>query len=98
MAVPINQYIPYDKRTGNESIVYFTRDLSANGLKKIYEKVNGNIIGKVGIKLHTGEKNGPNIIPRSWVKELMDTIPNSNIVETNTYYEGDRYKLVAKTP
>ena len=31
-----NQYIPYDQRTGEESVVYFTRDLSAAGLKKIY--------------------------------------------------------------
>ena len=72
--------------------VYFTRDLSPEGLIKIYEKVNGNIKGKVAVKLHTGEKNGPNIIPRDWVRELMKKdIPEGAIVETNTYYEGDRY-------
>ena len=76
----------------SRSKVYFTRDLSAGGLKKIYEKVNENIKGKVAVKLHTGEKNGPNIIPRTWVKELMASdIPEGTIVETNTYYEGDRY-------
>jgi uncharacterized Fe-S center protein len=80
-----------DKRSGKTSIVYFTRDLSAKGLKKIYEKVNKNLEGKIAVKLHTGEKNGPNIIPREWVKELMDNMPNSTIIETNTYYEGDRY-------
>lgn len=85
-------YVPYEERKGNESIVYFTRDLSAEGLIKIYEKVNANITGKVGIKLHTGEKNGPNIIPRPWVKELIEEkVPEASIVETNTYYEGDRY-------
>ncbi len=89
-----NRYVPYDERTGDESIVYFTRDLSAEGLKKIYEKVSAPITGKVGIKLHTGEQNGPNIIPRPWVKELIETESTLNgaaIVETNTYYEGDRY-------
>ena len=76
----------------SKSKVYFTRDLSARGLKKIYEKVNENIKGKVAVKLHTGEKNGPNIIPRTWVKELLASdIPEGTIVETNTYYEGDRY-------
>ena len=40
------RYVPYDERTGNESIVYFTRDLSAEGLKKVYEKVNANVNGK----------------------------------------------------
>lgn len=88
------RYVPYNERTGNESIVYFTRDLSAEGLKKVYEKVNANMNGKIAVKLHTGEQHGPNIIPHSWVKELMQDEPelkNASIVETNTYYEGDRY-------
>lgn len=85
-------YVPVEQRTGNESIVYFTRDLSPAGLRKAYEKVNGNIGGKVAVKLHTGEKNGPNIIPSAWVRELIEQdIPGATIVETNTYYEGDRY-------
>lgn len=87
-------YVPYDRRTGNESIVYFTRDLSAAGLQKAYEQVNGRVHGKVGLKLHTGEQHGPNIIPRPWVKALREAEPelaDSSIVETNTYYEGDRY-------
>ena len=44
------------------------------------------------MKLHTGEQHGPNIIPRPWVEELIKTqLPDATIVETNTYYEGDRY-------
>ena len=86
-----NKYIPYEKRDSKESVVYFTKDLSPEGLKKIYEKVNKNIEGKIAIKLHTGEKNGPNIIPSSWVKEFIkDKCPTATIVETNTYYDGDR--------
>lgn len=86
------RYVPYDERNGNESVVYFTRDLSPEGLLKIYKKVSAEITGRVGIKLHTGEQNGPNIIPRPWVKALIEKeLPNANIVETNTYYEGDRY-------
>ena len=87
-----DHYVPYEERTGNESIVYFTRDLSAAGLEKIYRRVNGNITGRVGVKLHTGEKNGPNIIPRDWVENLIQKdLPGASIIETNTYYEGDRY-------
>lgn len=85
-------YVPMSKRTGNESIVYFTRDLSAAGLQKAYEKVCGAISGKIAVKLHTGEPHGPNIIPREWVKNLLEKdLPDATIVETNTYYEGDRY-------
>lgn len=88
------RFVPYSERSGNESIVYFTRDLSPEGLKKIYEKVNGEMKGKIAVKLHTGEPHGPNIIPHTWVKELFAAEPelqNAAIVETNTYYEGDRY-------
>ena len=87
------KYIPYEKRTGNESIVYFTRDLSPEGLQKIYERVNGFITGKVAIKLHTGEKDGPNIIPRPWVKHLVENeqaLKDAVLVDTNTFYPGDR--------
>ena len=85
-------YIPYSERTGEKSVVYFTRDLSAEGLKKIYDRVKENITGKIGIKLHTGEPHGPNIIPRPWVENLIKTeLPEASIVETNTYYDGGRY-------
>ncbi|MBQ7456446.1 MAG: DUF362 domain-containing protein [Desulfovibrio sp.] len=85
-------YVPYDKRTGTESFVWFTRDLSRDGLRNIYEKVAKSISGKVAIKLHTGEKNGPNIIPRDWVQDLIERdLPGAAIVETNAYYQGDRY-------
>ena len=87
-----NKYIPMEERTGNQSIVYFTRNLSAEGLIAAYEQVCGNIKGKVGVKLHTGEQQGPNILPREWVKALLaKDLPDANIVETNTYYNGDRY-------
>lgn len=85
-------YIPYKERSGEKSTVYFTEDLSAEGLKKIFERVSGSLNGKIAVKLHTGEQHGPNIIPAPWVKELIaDKIPEAHIVETNTYYEGDRY-------
>lgn len=74
-----------------KSTVYFTRDLTAEGLQKIFKRINENITGKVAIKLHTGERNGPNIIPRPWVKQLIENaLPGATIVETNSYYEGER--------
>ena len=46
-------YVPFDERTGPESVVYFTRDRSPEGLKKIYKYVNAPLSGKIGVKLHT---------------------------------------------
>lgn len=87
-----NHYVPYEERSGKESIVYFTRDLSAEGLQKIYDRISESLTGKVGIKLHTGEPHGPNIIPRPWVESLIkNKLPEGTIVETNTYYDGGRY-------
>lgn len=74
----------------NTSTVYMTKDLSPNGLKKIYSYINKNITGKVAIKLHTGEPHGPNIIPPAWVKEFLTVIPNSTIVECNVLYPSPR--------
>ena len=87
------RYVPYEERDGAESVVFFTRDLSPEGLRKIYDKISGALTGKIAVKLHTGEPKGPNIIPREWVKELFaqKLDENASIIETNTYYEGGRY-------
>jgi len=65
----------------NKSQVFFTKDISVNGLLKIYSKINEGITGKIGIKLHTGEPHGPNILPRDMVKALQQHIPNITLVK-----------------
>ena len=76
---------------GSAAKVYFTKTIDVAHLIKLYKIINENIYGKVAIKLHTGEKNGPNILPRDMVKAFQAQIPNSTIVECNTLYHGDRY-------
>ena len=71
-------------------VVYFTKDISPAGLLKIYDKISADITGKVAVKLHTGEPNGPNLLPLPMAKALVAHIPNSNIVETNVYYASPR--------
>ena len=80
-----------EHKTHEKAKVYFTRDLSPAGVLKIYKKVNGDIQGKVAIKIHTGEPKGPNILPLDMVKALYEAVPNSTLVETNTLYKGKRY-------
>lgn len=71
--------------------VFFTRDLSAAGLRKLYARINRNLTGKIAVKVHTGEPNGPNILPRDMVKGLMEDIPGGVIVECNVLYSGPRH-------
>ncbi len=73
------------------SKVYFTQDISPEGLLKVYSKVSKNIGGRVVIKFHSGEPKGPNLIPREMVKALYDAVPNSTLADTNTLYKGARY-------
>ncbi len=71
--------------------VYFTSQITPEALVNIYNKVNQNISGKVAIKWHSGEPHGPNILPVPMVKAIQAAIPNSNLVETNTLYQGGRH-------
>ena len=88
-----SKYVPMTERDGEESVVFFTRDLSPAGLQKIYKRVSQVLEGKICVKVHTGEKNGPNIIPCSWIAELFkdETLKCATIIETNTLYDGDRF-------
>ena len=74
----------------DKPIVYFTKDITPEGLVKIYDKISQNIDGKVAIKFHTGEPHGPNILPVPMVKALWEHIPNSRLVETNVFYNSPR--------
>ena len=87
-----NKYVPFEERTDPSSVVFFTRDLSEEGLKKVYDKVSSVLCGKVAVKLHTGEAEGPNFLPRPWIRELFASrLKDATIIETNTLYPGTRY-------
>lgn len=87
--------------SGGKANVFFTRDISAEGIRALYSRVNEGISGKVAVKVHTGEPDGPNIIPREWIKAFLPHVPNPTIVECNVLYpsprqttEGHRQTLV----
>jgi hypothetical protein len=70
--------------------VFFTDDISVNGLQKIYSRINQGMTGRIGIKLHTGEPHGPNLLPIELIRGLQTRIPNSTIVECNVLYPSPR--------
>ena len=84
--IAIAEKLPIDEKAK----VYFTEHIDAEHLIAIYQKINANIVGKVGIKIHTGEPNGPNILRPELVKPFQAQVPNSAIIETNTLYSGPR--------
>lgn len=70
--------------------VYFIKELSVAGLLKAYTQVSQHISGKIAVKLHSGEPDGPNILPREWIKEFLLKVPNTTVVECNTLYDSPR--------
>ena len=95
--VAVAEKIPHDAK----ATVYFSKTIDAEHLIALYDKINGDITGKVAIKLHTGEPKGPNILPRDMVKAFQAHVPNSTIIETNVAYGGMRsntagHRLVLK--
>ena len=91
-----DRYCPPEQRSGEAATVYFTRDLSAEGLCRILTRVSAVLGGQVAIKLHSGEPDGPNILPRPWVKALCDgPLAGAVIAETNTLYDGPRHTTAA---
>jgi hypothetical protein len=73
-----------------KSPVFFTRDISVTGLLAVYAKINQGMTGKIGIKLHTGEPHGPNLLPIELIQGLQAHVPNSTIVECNVFYPSPR--------
>lgn len=57
---------------------------------RLYGRINGDIGGKIALKVHTGEPHGPNILPPAWIKNIQDHIPDSTIVECNVLYNSPR--------
>ncbi len=71
------------------SKVYFTKDISARGLMKVYEALGVKLPGNVGIKVSTGEKGAKGYLKSEIIKPLVDRL-NGTIIECNTAYPGSR--------
>ena len=69
--------------------VYFTKDVRKDSLVKIYKALNKELLGKVAVKLHSGEKGNKNYLRPSYVEELVNYV-HGTVVECNTAYPGAR--------
>ena len=73
-----------------KSQVYFTHEISSQGLLNIYDALGITLSGKVAVKISTGEPGGHNFLQPDLIKDLVAKL-SGTIVECNTAYEGKRY-------
>lgn len=72
-----------------KSKVFFTKDISPEGVLKIYKALNADLPGRVAVKVHSGEKGNQNFLRPDFWKLIMENV-GGTIVECNTAYEGMR--------
>lgn len=73
----------------SEATVYMTKDISPDGLMKVYEALGWEPKGNVAVKLSTGEPPASNYLEPDLIKNLVQKVKGT-IVECNTAYGGSR--------
>ena len=72
--------------------VYFTHDISPNGLMKAYKALNRPLEGKkVAVKISTGEAGNNHYLHPELIGDFVQSL-KGDIVECNTAYAGKRMK------
>lgn len=69
--------------------VYMTKEISANGLMKIYQQLGRQAHGKVAVKISSGEPGGHYFLAPELIATLVKEVQGT-IVECNTAYGGGR--------
>ena len=77
-----------------KSIVYMTRDISPEGLVRIYEALGVEASGRVAVKMHLGEPGNDNHLKADFVEPLVTKL-GATFVESNTYFGGSRMETAA---
>ena len=71
------------------SIVYFSREISAEKVLELYQKAGKELTGNVAIKVHSGEKGNQNFLRPQFWKPVIRHV-GGTVVECNTAYNGER--------
>ena len=78
-----------DQPAGDAPAVYFTSDISAEGLVRIYKQLDWQPSGKTAVKISTGEPPASNYLRPELIGDLVQ-LTDGTIVECNTAYGGSR--------
>jgi uncharacterized Fe-S center protein len=71
------------------SVVYFTKNITPEGLMSVYQALNKQLTGSVAVKISTGEAGNHHYLSPDLIKNLVQSL-NGTIVECNTAYGGSR--------
>ena len=80
--------LPHKTDDRNAPVVYFTRDVSSDGLLKVYDALNQKLTGKVGIKVSFGGPDEQVLNPellRGLVKKTGGTMFDGNGLSSNRW-------------
>lgn len=69
--------------------VYYTKNINADSLIKIYKALGVELKGKVGVKVSTGERGSKGYLKPDLIGPLVKML-NGTIIECNTAYPGAR--------
>ena len=72
-----------------KSKVYFTKEITPESLIKIYEALNVDLKGKIGVKVSTGEDGSKGYLKADLIGPFVKKL-NGTIIECNTAYPGKR--------
>ena len=72
-----------------KATVYFTKEITPESLVRIFDALNKELRGKIGVKISTGEMGGHNYLKPELIKPLVDKL-HGTIVECCTAYGGSR--------
>lgn len=72
-----------------KSKVYFTNEITAEAVLRLYNHINYKLEGNVCVKVHSGEPGNQNFLRPNFWKPIINEV-NGTVVECNTAYEGRR--------
>jgi len=72
-----------------QSKVYMTKEISPESLVRIYKALGVEPMGRVAVKISTGEGGNTHYLKPTLIRQLVEEV-NGTIVECNTAYGGSR--------
>ena len=73
----------------DESVVYFCKEITPENILKLYEALDADLNGKIGLKVHFGEDGNQNFLNPELLRPLVEKV-KPTFVETNVLYVSKR--------